>query len=119
MTTPSWPSDKGFALTSGAKETLPVLAQRSTVDAGDPRQRRMSVATPKQYVVQYIMTGAEWAWLVDFFTNVTAGGALWFDWWNPFFAATWTARFRADQPPSRVPFAPDWTVTVNIEALPK
>jgi hypothetical protein len=112
-----WPLGMGFALADGFEETLPVLAERSTVDAGPAKQRRVSTAGPHVITLSYLLKTPERIWLVAFWKGSAAGGAVLFKWWHPVELEFWAARFLAGSPPAIRPYKPDWIASVTIEAL--
>lgn len=118
MTVPAWPDDKGRVLADGFRDTFPALVQRSDVDSGPAKQRRVTTAAPYTVDVVYKMTTAEREWLDAFYFNEAAGGGVWFEWRHPVKQTTVAARFMQDAPPSYEPWKPDWRVSVRLEWRP-
>ena len=112
-----WPVGMGFALAEGFENGFPVLAERSGVDSGPAKQRRLTTAAPQSVQLSYLMTTLQREWLEQFWFEDAAGGAVWFKWFHPVKQAWWRARFLAESPPSYRPYKPDWIVSVALEAL--
>lgn len=109
----------GFCLAEGFEETLPELVERSEVDSGPAKQRRVTTAAPSVVTVAYKVTTAERRFLWDFYMNEAAGGAVWFEWFHPVEQEARLARFIKGQPPKYRPLKPDWIWTMTLEVRPR
>lgn len=119
MTLVVLPSDVGFCLAEGFEETLPNLVQRSEVDSGPAKQRRVSTGGPSTVTANYLVTSAERNFLEDFYLNEAAGGAVWFEWFHPVKQEARLARFIDGKPPRYRPYKPDWIWSVELEVRPR
>ncbi len=115
MTVPAWPSDKGFVLADGFEDTFGRLTDRSEVDTGPAKQRRVTTAAAQRAAFTVMLTSEERAWLRDFFNGDAAGGAVWFEWTHPVELVVVQARFLSDEPPSYTPWKPDWLAKISLE----
>lgn len=119
MTLVVLPSDIGFCLAEGFEEQWADLIDRSEVDAGPAKQRRVSTGGPSLVTAAYLVTSAERDFLEDFYLGPAAGGAVWFEWFHPVKLEARLARFVKGKQPKYRPFKPDWILTMDLEVRPR
>lgn len=114
---PAWPSSLPQELLLGNltyQHGDPTV--RSSVEAGQDKVRRRYSVAPDEVSGQMYLTDAQRATLRDFYRNTTQGGALRFDWKDPFDGTT--NEFRFTSPPDIRPLASDLFVTrLTFEVL--
>lgn len=115
----SWPSllpqklhQQGFSIS----EKQGVI--RSEVETGKPNQRLRTTAGPQEFTGRMYLNKGQYAELLKFWTNETAGGAVAFEWVHPVTQQPATIRFKADNPPSIQPIAGDlFNVSLTLEII--
>lgn len=111
---------RGFVLADGFSVAFPQLVDRTSVDSGPAKQKRVSVSRPDAVSVRYLMTTFDRNWFEDFYKGISGGqgGAIWFNWTHPVTGAAVLARFLGDSPPKYEPYKPDWLISVTLEVRP-
>lgn len=81
---PSWPVTLPTApLNDGFRETIPVTAVRTEMDAGPAKIRRRTTAGVRRLALSYLLTASQVDTLESFVSGDIAGGALSFTFPHP------------------------------------
>jgi len=116
MPVPVWPAGIGTVLADGWRDTLPRMSERSEVDSGPAKQRRITTGAPYRVQVRYLVpNAAALALLEDFYKNDAAAGAVWFNWTHPVKQVVVQARFVAGEEPYTEAYNRAWLATVSLE----
>jgi len=123
MSNPVWPHSLGDQL-FGIDVTPEDGLVRTQKDIGPAKVRRRSTRTVHRVSMPVEFTGAQYAIFKTFYETTLQGGALAFDWEDPFTDQTTTYRFASTAAPALSQFIPGstterwWRGTLDLEVLP-